>query len=307
MKRCIVLLFFVFPHFSFSQIEMVPGNDGILFTENGKEVCYYQIEPKSADGKYSRCNYFHPLWGLNGEIISEDFPSGHLHHRGVFWAWHQVLVNGNSVGNLWELDGIEQEIVEIEFAAQPSGSGIFKTEVLWKSTKGLKHSFIGPVINETALITLHPRRRNFRRIDFEIRLLALKDNVQLAGSNDDKGYGGFSVRMKIPPDVVFSGPNGIVNPHVNQVDSHGWINIAGSSTEFSGRVGIAILDHQSNSGYPQPWILRKEKSMQNIVFPGRTPVNIPTEKPLVLRYSLLVHNGTLKPGAINRLAKNNRK
>jgi hypothetical protein len=307
MKRCFLLFFFVFPLFSYSQIEMLPGNDGILFTENGKEVLYYQIEPKSADGKYSRCNYFHPIWGLNGEILSEDFPVDHLHHRGLFWAWHQVLVNGNSVGNLWELNGIEQEIAEIEFAAQPSGSGLFKTEVFWKSAQSLNHGIIGPIIKEKTSVTLHPLRGNSRRIDFEISLLALKENVQLGGSNDEKGYGGFSLRMKLPSDVVFTGAKGIVEPNVNQVESPGWINISGSSTDFSSRFGIAILDHQSNAGYPQPWILRKERSMQNIVFPGRTPFNIPTEKPLVLRYSLLVHNGNLKPRAINRLTKNNRK
>lgn len=307
MKRCFLMFFFVFPLFSFSQIEMLPGNDGILFTENGKEVLYYQIEPKSEDGKYSRCNYFHPVWGLNGEIISEDFPVDHLHHRGLFWAWHQLLVNGNSVGNLWELNGIEQEIAEIEFVAQPSGLGLFKTEVLWKSTEGLKHGIIGPIIKEKASVTIHPLKGKFRRIDFEISLLALKENVQLGGSNDEKGYGGFSLRMKLPSDVVFTGPKGIVEPDVNQVESPGWVNISGSSIDSPGRYGIAILDHQSNAGYPQPWILRKERSMQNIVFPGRTPINIPTEKPLVLRYSLLVHNGNLKPRAINRLQKNNRK
>ena len=305
MKRCFVLFFLVFPFFSFSQIEMLPGNDGILFTENGKEVLYYQIEPKSVDGRYSRCNYFHPVWGLNGEIISEDFPAGHFHHRGVFWAWQQVLVNGNSAGNLWELNGIEQEITEVEFAAQPSGSGVFKTEVLWKSTVGVKHGIVGPIIKEMATVTLYPLRGNSRRIDFEISLLALKENVQLGGSNDDKGYGGFSVRMKLPSDVVFTGQKGKVEPMINQVESSGWVCISGTSDDNKGRYGIAILDHLSNPGYPQPLILRKEKSMQNIVFPGRTPIYISKDKPLVLRYSLLVHNGNLKPRAINRFKKNN--
>lgn len=303
MKRCFVLIFFVFPLFAFSQIEMLPGNEGILFTENGKEVIYYQIEPKSKDGNYSRCNYFHPVWGLNGEIITEDFPPDHLHHRGIFWAWHQVLVDGKSAGNLWELSGIEQEITEVEFAAQPSGAGIFKTEVLWNPTQGHNHGIFGPIIKEKTTVTIHPLKGNFRRIDFEISLLALKENVRLGGSNDEKGYGGFSARMKLPEDVVFNGPKGVVEPIVNQVESPGWVNISGSSVDFKGRYGIVILDHPANNGYPQPWILRKQKSMQNIVFPGRTPLNIPTVKPLVLRYTMLVHNGKLKPGTIRKLSK----
>jgi hypothetical protein len=31
--------------------------------------------------------------------------------------------------------------------------------------------------------------------------------------------------------------------------------------------------------------------MQNVVFPGRSRINVSEEKPIVLRYRLVVHNG----------------
>jgi AcrR family transcriptional regulator len=37
--------------------------------------------------KFRRSCYIHPLYGLDGEVMTEDFPVDHRHHRGVFWAW----------------------------------------------------------------------------------------------------------------------------------------------------------------------------------------------------------------------------
>jgi hypothetical protein len=39
---------------------------------------------------------------VNGNILTEDFPKDHLHHRGVFWAWHQVLIGDKKMGDAWE-------------------------------------------------------------------------------------------------------------------------------------------------------------------------------------------------------------
>ena len=63
---------------------------------------------------------------------------------------------------------------------------------------------------------------------------------------------------------------------------------AGQDSSIS---GVAILCHPSLPGFPQKWILRKARSMQNPVFPGRTPIALPTDEPLELRYRLGVHRG----------------
>jgi hypothetical protein len=62
--------------------------------------------------------------------------------------------------------------------------------------------------------------------------------------------------------------------------------------------GVTLLGHPRNPGFPQPWILRQRESMQNAVFPGREAVDVPTERPLVLRYRLVVHRGEARLEAI---------
>jgi hypothetical protein len=65
--------------------------------------------------------------------------------------------------------------------------------------------------------------------------------------------------------------------------------------------GIAILCHKSLPGYPQRWILRRKGSAQNPVFPGREPVPLSREKPLVLRYRLIIHRGDVHHVDLDKL------
>ena len=115
MKHFASNLFFLFMLFSLSaQVTMEKGDGGFLFTEDGEKVLFYQSEPQSYQGKYERCNYIHPLWGIDGAVLTEDFPSDHLHHRGIFWAWHQVWIDGKRIGDPWETKDFEQYVTEVE-------------------------------------------------------------------------------------------------------------------------------------------------------------------------------------------------
>ena len=75
---------------------------GYWFYEGDTKVLFYQAERKALpDGQAARSNYFHPLYDLDGNVLTEDFPKDHIHHRGIFWAWHQVRINGKTVQDQW--------------------------------------------------------------------------------------------------------------------------------------------------------------------------------------------------------------
>lgn len=302
MKYLLLIIIGLMPFVLMAQMDVVPSDEGILFKENGREVMFYQITPRSLDGKYTRCNYFHPVWDLNGNIISEDFPADHLHHRGIFWAWHQILLDGKPVGDLWALEDILQEVEDVKYEILPSGVARLLTDVIWSSPAGGQGGDPLRLIRENLTLHIHPLKKNYRRLDFEIALQSFHRNLLMGGSNDEKGYSGFSVRMILPPDVRFEGPAGQVKPEVNQVESPGFIHVTGTLPGAGSKVGVAILDHPENPMYPQKWILRSQKSMQNAAYPGREPVVVPHDKPLVLRYSVLIHDGNLKSGWIARKA-----
>ena len=88
------------PSFSFietdGKIELLEGSDPVMV---------YQKALKSPNGKDFFNNYIHPLYSLDGDAITEEFPADHLHHRGIFWAWHHIFVDTFSIGDGWIMDG----------------------------------------------------------------------------------------------------------------------------------------------------------------------------------------------------------
>src|SRR5215212_2522916 len=40
----------------------------------------------------NRSSYVHPIYALDGEVITDDFPQDHYHHHGMFWGWPHVVI-----------------------------------------------------------------------------------------------------------------------------------------------------------------------------------------------------------------------
>lgn len=302
-RTFIIFLLTVFGFTSSAQVKMKKQDGGFLFTENNENVLFYQKDNKSIEGKYQRCNYIHPLWGIDGTVLTEDFPADHLHHRGIFWAWHQVWIGDKPIGDPWEIKDFEQQVTDIEYAAKGAGVAEFKTEVQWKSPLWRNQGKTMSYLKENTKITIHPKKGNYRKIDFEIHLIALVENLKIGGSADDKGYSGFSVRMILPEDIKFTGTEGEIIPENTAVKSVGYVNVSGSVGKNGSAGGIVMVDHPDNPGYPQSWILRKKNSMQNAAYPGNTLIPVSTQKPLILKYSLIVYSGKMNDKKIRQIMK----
>ncbi len=204
---------------SAQQVHLEITKNASYFLENADSVLVYQAGQKSHNGLFERSNYLHPVYNLNGTVITEDFPEDHLHHRGIFWAWHQLYVGDTRIGDGWELKDIKWDVISMEEVKNNNESRTLKTEVLWKSpfwkdTDGTEK----PLVLETTNITVLPREEDYRIIDIAISLLALEPEMRLGGSEDQKGYGGFSIRMKLPEDIQFDAKNGQVIPQNLPVD-----------------------------------------------------------------------------------------
>ena len=273
-------------------IEILETDQGFTFTEGKAKVMFYQRQHKSLNGKYSRANYIHPLYGLDGEIVTEDFPADHLHHRGIFWAWHQVWLGDKRLGDSWAARDFFWDVYDAKILDADSQSHALQVHVHWKSplwtdANGNQIAFV----KEITTIRVYRAQDYMRTIDFQISLLALEDGVRIGGSEDDKGYGGFAIRIRLPDDLSFTGSNGRVEPKTLSVEAGPWLDFSGAFHKDGKVSGLAILCHDSSPGYPQPWILRGKGSAQNPVYPGRYPILLSCEKPLVLRYRLIIHRG----------------
>lgn len=259
--------------------------EGVELSEKGEKVFFYQKVPKQSPGNASFNNYLHPVYDLKGNIITEEFPADHYHHRGIFWAWHQLYVDDTNLGDGWMMEGISQDVTELKTTAGKKFARLDAT-VMWKSS-GWKDGT--PFIREETAIIVYPRDENIRKIDFEITLKPLVPGVRLGGSDDEKGYGGFNVRVPLPESTVFTSDKGPVTPQNLQITAGPWMDFSALHDDSGEKSGVAILCHPSVPNYPAPWILRQRASMQNIVYPGREPVHL--DKPVVLKYRVIFHNG----------------
>ena len=277
-------------------------SEGIWVKDAGEKVLFYQSSTKSLDGKFARANYVHPLYNVDGFELTEDFPKDHLHHRGIFWTWHQVIIGDEHIGDAWECKDFIWDVVAFEASKDTENSLTLNTKTMWKSP--IWKDDIGnlkPFVKEQTNITVHKRKDNYRIVDFEISLLALEKDLKIGGSNDVKGYGGFSPRIKLPKNILFTSTDGEVIPRTEQVVAGSWMDMSGTLTSENGQGGVIMICHPDNPGYPEKWILRDKGSMQNPAFPGRQPYNISTTNPTVLKYRLVTYTGHLERQVIDEL------
>ncbi len=301
--NCLVLLTGFLPTVTHAQsltAENTP--EGILVQEGVDTVLFYQKRTTSQYGTYPRANYVHPLYGLEGCVLTEDFPDDHLHHRGIFWAWHQVLVGDSALGDGWSCEDIEWEVYSAETEPTVDGALLLHANTYWKSPRWTEEQGKQlPFLSEKVQITVHPRQTRFRVLDFKISLLALVPHLRLGGSDDEKGYGGFSIRVRLPEGIHFADAQGEVTPTTNAVNAGPWMNISGKRSRGNRKGGIVVMSHQTNPTHPEPWILRKTSSMQNPVYPGREPVPVSEQEPTVIQYRLVIYQDELPDKQIDSL------
>jgi Family of unknown function (DUF6807) len=269
-----------------SEMRVVETDEGYRFCEGEKPVLFYRTAAKATkDGKYARSNYCHPVYGLDGAVLTEDFPADHLHHRGIFWAWHQVYVGQMAMGDMWACEDFTWDIHTVQILPPQPNSAALRAGVTWKSSQWKDGR--EPFAAETVTIRVHHTSRDMRLIDFDIEILALAEGLRLGGSNDIKGYGGFSTRIVLPADIRMSDPNGPVTPQNTALAAGDWMNFSGTFGATASN--FAVMVHPSHPGHPRKWILRASGSAQNVAYPGREPIAVSTKTPLVLRYRLVLH------------------
>jgi hypothetical protein len=228
-----------------------------------------------------RSDYIHPLYGLNGEMLTNDWPDGaHPHHRGIFWAWPEVeygvkrgdiyalqRVFARPVGNIKCTGGAEFAEIEAE------------NRWIWEEKKA--------IVREWATIRAYRASEGRRIIDLTIRMLALTDSITIA-TRFTNSYGGLNVRMATPQkqDISYYSDTAAVSPLRSWADFNGIFEGSQSTS------GMTILQHKENPGYPGKWVEYPSLSWVQPTFPTpNTRYPLSKNKPLILRYRLVIHQG----------------
>ena len=291
------------------------------------DVIEHENVPKNNPRRLAGC-YVHPLYGLRGEILTDNAPSDHYHHHGIFWTWTHVGVHepdGKTTEfSLWESNtALKQHFVRwIDKTITPQ-TATFEVENGW---------FIGDpkddkkIMTERVKVTVHGVQNVEsalrRSIDFEFQWKPTDKPITLRGA-EDKSYGGFTMRFK---PVVAAGkrdaerseinricvPTGIADGDLtetplawadytsnfprkveNVVVTSGGEPVEGGTVMFTPLAqpsGAAIFVHKTHPDFPPTWLTRYYGPLC-VGWPGVKGRTFQPGEEIKLRYRVWIHDG----------------
>ncbi len=266
--------------------------DELLASGKSLPVLVYKhgmIGQKGVPARYNRACYIHPLYGVDGEIITEDFPTDHRHHRGVWWSWPHIKIGGKEY-NSWIPTGIRYQHERWIVRHAGRAAAVLAAENGW---------YVGSkkVMREFVWIIAYPAAGGTRVVDIELTWTPLGEPITLQGAGG-KSHGGLTfryARAKDQPrsgrrkDTVITVESGVTkgdlaNTHLK------WADITGHAVGATGRSGCAVFCPPSHPDYPPTWLTRHYGPLC-VGWPGVKPKTFPPGEPFRLRYRLWIHRG----------------
>lgn len=262
------------------------------FMEAGRPVLTYRYGdqlPAGLDAKQKRSSYIHPLYSLDGEPLTADFPADHLHHHGLFWAWPVVEVRGVKSSN-WEPAEPSLRQHFVKWVRGVSDHRIVRRvlENVWKLSESEN------VVREKIEITAYWASSLGRAIDIKIVLRPVGGPITLRGAPaDNKGYSGLCFRSA----PLLKGAAMTTDEGPLAADSTGkpfrWADVSRPD------LGVAIFVSPDHPGFPLPWLIRNSYAgVLNPCWPGLPGETLAADVPVTLRYRIYVHRGDAQAGRV---------
>lgn len=234
-----------------------------------------------------RSTYVHPIYGLDGEVLTDDFPKDHYHHRGLFWGWPHIRI-GDKEYNLWALQGIRHQFEKWTEQKAEASQAILGIANGWYVEDRA-------VVREEIRLVVHPAKGDERALDVECRWTALKEPVTLWGA-EGKSYGGMNIRFAPRQETVITTADGRQPKDLN-LTRLGWADLTAQFKGAPGPSGIALFLDRSHPDYPPTWVTR-HYGFLGVGWPGIKPFELKPGKTVTCKYRVWIHRG---PADVQRL------
>ena len=246
--------------------------------------------PESERRRTRGC-YLHPLFGIDGEILTADFPKDHYHHHGIFWTWPHVKIEGEEKEyDLWTDRGIQQRFLKFLGKHPDVVGAVLGVENGW---------FVGDrkVMIERIWMRSYPEEEGRRVLDLEMIWIPVDRAITLRGAAN-KSYGGLTVRFDPPGKLgsrheasTITNPDGVAEGDLPETKMP-WADFTSKFGEKEDKSGAAIFIPKSHPDYPPTWLARHYGAMC-VGWPGVKDRPFPPGEPIHLQYRILVHRGEL--------------
>ena len=278
------------------------SSDGLitLFAE-AKPIAVYHLDlrPIPTNEKYNQCNFFHPLCTPSLAVVTDDAPSDHLHHRGLFLAFTKVTApdrEGNPVtANFWQPDP-RARIAPGRLHDARNGDVA--------ATFAATHDFLiddRPVLTQTVIAAATQLSDKVNLLDLTILITPVTDGVTLG----DNFYSALQLRGARDfqrPQLMFTYADAKehrdVDDHKEDPPADRWFDMTGLIGDRL--AGAAIAPHPDTPA-SRLCYARGVKGI-NADFVYDQPMPLTKGQPLVCKYQIYMHDDHVAAARIADLA-----
>lgn len=268
----------------------------------GRQVFSFVAEPAglpSPDIKpaFLRGGYIHPVYTPKGKIVTDDYPSDHYHHHGIWFAWTKTEFEGKHP-DFWNV-GDNTGRVDFEKVGKTWSGPVYAGFTSLQKYVALTGEAPKTALNEEWDVRVY----NVGDSYFVFDIVATQECASASPLIlEEYRYGGMGVRgnreWKDKAKVSFLTSEGKTRLDGNATRGR-WCHIGGS---VDGQlVGIAVLDHPSNFRAPVPLRIHPDDPYFNYAPSQMGRFQIDPGKKFVLRYRYVVSDGPPDAKLLERL------
>ncbi len=286
-----------------------------LCFENRDIIRYYHAlhpVPEGVSPVFRRSGFLHPLWSPAGAVLTRIQPPDHYHHYGIWNPWTRTQIEGRAV-DFWNLGEKQGTVRFAGFVSMTSGP------VFAGFAARQEHVVLGGEGPEkTAIVELLDVRgsscvadgRLVWVIDFTSQLQNVLDSPIVL---DAYRYGG-GIGFRATEAWTKENTLVLTSEGKGRAEADGtrarWCDVRGATG--NGRTsGILFLSHSGNRQHPEPmrvWPPEANGGRGDLFFefcPIRlTSWSLEPERQSVLRYRMIVYDGSINPETAEVLWKN---
>lgn len=270
----------------------------VIKTAAGKTVLQYMtVKPEGSKLTANSTCCFYPVLTPKGTPVVDFAPDDHLHHRGIFLAWHNI--QGKPGGDFWgwgEHAPTKGRVIRNKSVTSiPTGKGsaAFRVENEWmaETTAIIKETLQAKVeeVPGAYLLDLH-------------YTLTPTGDLTLGQT----AFSGFNVKSR-KAKGTYTDPTGKVErPHPHYLKpktdwpSRPWYDYTFELKDGT-TAGVTVIDHKENPA--TTWHNLLPIAMLNPCIVAPSEVKLTKGTPLHLRYRLVVHDGPAPVKVIKEFAK----
>jgi len=279
----------------------------VKFTHNGKEIASYQIDSRDqaarqgAGPDFFRGGYLHPVFTPDGNFVTDDYATNHMHHHGIWTAWTKTAFEGRTP-DFWNMGQKKARVEHLKLIETWNGevSSGLRALLFYEDLKALPPKTVLHEEWRLEFLNSHTESTPYHLFDLTL------SQTNVSGSPLELPtyhYGGLGFRGHAQiqgknPWLILTSEG--ITDRIKANESRGnWCDLSGL---VDGKIsGVTIFCHPGNFRAPQPMRVNPTEPFFCYAPQQMGLFQIPPGGTYTARYRFLIHDGPISREQADRV------